>query len=620
MNKIIVFLILTAMAFPSYVTFNVDMSQEDVGEEYPTLWMGAYYPDPGFAMTDPDGDGVWSITLDLDPATYTFKYRNGAWQEWDTGSGWESLLGQDCAVGQWSDREVIVGAADMVLETVCFSSCTSECITITNYDVTFQVDMNDVDGFNPADGVYLQGSFNGWCGICNPMSDATGDGIYTLTISLPESPSYEYIYTTNGWEGLQGFAPLNSSCDFVPGDEYANYGFSLSGGNLILDVTAFGCCSDGDCGDGGGSTSTVTFDLDGVADCDFVSVTGSFDNWSGWGATTDTGMEAQVPAGDHEFKILCVDQSIDGWWEDIWGSSTEYGAPLGSECDWDPTDEYNNYGFTIGSETTLTVSYCAGECGETCEGCSSDLGDVNGDGGWNVLDIVALVNCVLASTCGGIEGGCSSDMNGDTSYNVLDIVQLANCVLADNCGGRVDDANHSKLIIEDNMVSIEADGFIGGVQMTLAHGDDFSIEMTDRALLADYLTTGNETRLLVITPETEDLFIYEGDFEIIEIIVANTQYEVSVDFPLATSFSISDAYPNPFNPTTQMSLTLTTAADVSVNVFNMNGQLVDVIADGQMSSGTYSFTWNGTNAPSGIYFIKTEVGREVYNQKIMLIK
>ncbi|SVE15879.1 uncharacterized protein METZ01_LOCUS468733, partial [marine metagenome] len=84
----------------------------------------------------------------------------------------------------------------------------------------------------------------------------------------------------------------------------------------------------------------------------------------------------------------------------------------------------------------------------------------------------------------------------------MDIVGLANCVLADNCGGRVDDASESQLIMRDNMVSIEADGFIGGVQMTLKHGDDFSIEMTDRALFADYLTTGNETRLLVITPET----------------------------------------------------------------------------------------------------------------------
>ena len=67
-------------------------------------------------------------------------------------------------------------------------------------------------------------------------------------------------------------------------------------------------------------------------------------------------------------------------------------------------------------------------------------------------------------------------------------------------------------------------------------------------------------------------------------------------------------------------LTLNTAADVSVQVFNMNGQLVDVIASGKMASGNYSFTWDATSAPSGVYFIKTEVGSEINSQKIMLIK
>jgi flagellar hook assembly protein FlgD len=69
-----------------------------------------------------------------------------------------------------------------------------------------------------------------------------------------------------------------------------------------------------------------------------------------------------------------------------------------------------------------------------------------------------------------------------------------------------------------------------------------------------------------------------------------------------------------------MSLTLNTAANVAVNVFNMNGQLVDVLANGQMSSGSYSFTWDGTNASSGVYFIKTQVGSEIHSQKIMLVK
>jgi hypothetical protein len=213
-----------------------------------------------------------------------------------------------------------------------------------------------------------------------------------------------------------------------------------------------------------------------------------------------------------------------------------------------------------------------GEGAENCT-CSAEMGDVNGDGGWNVLDIVTLANCVLSQNCADLANGCAGDVNGDGGYNVLDIVTLANCVLSQNCGGRVDDATQSSIIIKDNMVSFEADGFIGGVQMSLTHGNDFSIEMTDRALLADYLTTGNETRLLVITPETEELFSFSGEFEIAEIIVANSQFEVSVDLPQVASFSLSKAYPNPFNPSMDIEVTLKASGDIQVTIYNLAGQL-----------------------------------------------
>ena len=57
-------------------------------------------------------------------------------------------------------------------------------------------------------------------------------------------------------------------------------------------------------------------------------------------------------------------------------------------------------------------------------------GDLNGDGGWNVQDIVILTNCILNNNC----TDCAGDLNGDGGWNVLDIVALANCVLANNCG------------------------------------------------------------------------------------------------------------------------------------------------------------------------------------------
>ncbi len=57
------------------------------------------------------------------------------------------------------------------------------------------------------------------------------------------------------------------------------------------------------------------------------------------------------------------------------------------------------------------------------------LGDMNSDGGFNVLDIVTLANCVLANNCEEV-----GDINQDGGYNVLDIITLSNCVMNNNCG------------------------------------------------------------------------------------------------------------------------------------------------------------------------------------------
>ena len=59
------------------------------------------------------------------------------------------------------------------------------------------------------------------------------------------------------------------------------------------------------------------------------------------------------------------------------------------------------------------------------------LGDINGDGNLNVLDVVELINQILSG-----ENTTEGDINGDGGWNVLDIVALANCVLSDTCFNR----------------------------------------------------------------------------------------------------------------------------------------------------------------------------------------
>ena len=52
------------------------------------------------------------------------------------------------------------------------------------------------------------------------------------------------------------------------------------------------------------------------------------------------------------------------------------------------------------------------------------VGDINQDGGLNILDVVALANCLLQANCNE-----SGDVNQDGGYNVLDIVTLVNFIL-----------------------------------------------------------------------------------------------------------------------------------------------------------------------------------------------
>ncbi len=158
--------------------------------------------------------------------------------------------------------------------------------------------------------------------------------------------------------------------------------------------------------------------------------------------------------------------------------------------------------------------------------------------------------------------------------------------------------------------------------MTLSHGSDFALKLTDGGQFSDYSTEGNTTTLIIVNPANDNLFTASGNFTIESVIVSDVtgSRELSASVNMPDDFSISAAYPNPFNPTTQMTLALHTQADVSVKVFNMAGQLVYVIAEGKMDRGSYSLTWDGTNASSGVYFVKTEVGSVVQNQKIMFIK
>jgi len=87
-----------------------------------------------------------------------------------------------------------------------------------------------------------------------------------------------------------------------------------------------------------------------------------------------------------------------------------------------------------------------------------------------------------------------------------------------------------------------------------------------------------------------------------------------------TEFALSDAYPNPFNPSTTMDLNLSESGYVSVKVYNVMGQLVSTLIDQDMSAGYHTINWNASDMSSGMYLVRVHAGENVETQKIMLIK
>ena len=203
---------------------------------------------------------------------------------------------------------------------------------------------------------------------------------------------------------------------------------------------------------------------------------------------------------------------------------------------------------------------------------------------------------------------------GDGAVNVLDLVGI----ISDILGGRSDNATSATMTIDNGSVSLSGNGFIGAVQMTLSHGADFSIELTDDAMVADYRTNDNTTTLIVVVPGSDELFTATGNFKVDEVNAANENGYVPTSMP--TSFSLSAAYPNPFNPVTSLNLTMPTEGFVSVKAYNLAGQVVGIIADANYTAGTHSLTWDASNLSSGAYLVKAEYAGSVATQKVMLVK
>ena len=214
-------------------------------------------------------------------------------------------------------------------------------------------------------------------------------------------------------------------------------------------------------------------------------------------------------------------------------------------------------------------------------------------------------------------GFMNADLSTDGTLDILDLVMMVELIL--ETPARLENATIADVKVMGNTVTLETDGYVGAVQITLTHGSSFSIDLSESAFVSGYHTDGNTTTVIMVKPSS-DLFTVSGDFEIDEALVANSDGYIDVNVYDAMSYSISSIYPNPFNPETTIEYVIPKDEMVSVSIYDLQGRMVTSLSNGVQSAGYHSITWNASEMPTGLYFVKLVAGSYRETQKIMLIK
>jgi len=318
----------------------------------------------------------------------------------------------------------------------------------------------------------------------------------------------------------------------------------------------------------------------------------------------------------------------DGWGE-VGGSDYRFTTIPGDDADWtyfeavlNPPDNATQYSLRARNwhffqGTTYWDDFAV-------DNYEYVYGDGNVDGQIDVLDIVAIVAQILSTGDLGEPGYTNADFNFDGNVDILDIVAIVELILS----GRHENATSATLVADMDGASLNANGFVGGVQLTITHGADFRITPATSAMVADYRTIGNETVLLVVAPENGLLFAAEGEYTITEAVVATSDGYIDVGFnqSIPEEFSIAPAYPNPFNPVVNIGFNVPVEGHVKVAIHDLMGREVTTLVNDVVAQGYQNMVWNATNAggttvASGVYFINVTYNNDApIVQKVMFLK
>ena len=89
---------------------------------------------------------------------------------------------------------------------------------------------------------------------------------------------------------------------------------------------------------------------------------------------------------------------------------------------------------------------------------------------------------------------------------------------------------------------------------------------------------------------------------------------------LPSRYVLSSNFPNPFNLTTTIRYNIPKLSFVKIDIYDINGRLVETLVNENKNAGFYSVNWNAKNVVSGLYFYRIDAGDFIDVKKCLVVK
>jgi hypothetical protein len=148
---------------------------------------------------------------------------------------------------------------------------------------------------------------------------------------------------------------------------------------------------------------------------------------------------------------------------------------------------------------------------------------------------------------------------------------------------------------------------IGGNPATYSHAFIFS----DTLAFSDTVTLSSGQSYLTLDAGVIDTNLTPPD-------VITDLNNNKINIP--KNFNLSQNYPNPFNPSTKIEFDIPITQNVELNVYNILGQKVVTLVNGEVSAGVHSVTFDASHLASGVYIYQLRGGTVSITKKMLLTK